>query len=579
MNRKIPYLFFLFSVLIVSGQVTLAISEVKEAKVNQNFELTVLLEISGENMAQETPLRMPDLSKFNIIGSASDQNTLVVDAKKGNVLNQTVFQLVLAPRQSGRVKFGSVLVTVNGKIYKTEPFDLYVRDAEKSSVASVKTDNSVHLNLEIQDKVVYKNEPTLAVLRATSRDYGNLRNLKNIRYPDQNNLNIKQVSTAKSEIETRSGMASQIVGTFVIYPTESGSIEVKPASASLANTRNSKRISSNKVNLKVKKLPAGMPINYKNAVGKFKVDLISINSSDALEMEKPISVTVQISGAGNFNTLHLPKIAESENYNFYPPKVTSVTNAGSEGLYGSITADYLIVPKKIGTIPIMLEDFSFFDPGTNQYVDLGRKTLFLNIKSKDDILASRSTLEKVNEYTNTVLETVNTPILPTETLKIKSKDRINWQAIAGNLGLLAVLLSLTLLVRKKVKAKPAKIKTSPQYQTIGAITETEDTIRKNWNNRWEDDIEYLKIVANSKDFTKFFNTYEDLNRQTKEHFSVASESDFKKFLENEKGAYIADEYRKLTEQIQIEKYAPLQSEEHIDELLQSIITIYSAINK
>ncbi len=579
MNRKIPYLFFLFSVLIVSGQVTLAISEVKEAKVNQNFELTVLLEISGENMAQETPLRMPDLSKFNIIGSASDQNTLVVDAKKGNVLNQTVFQLVLAPRQSGRVKFGSVLVTVNGKIYKTEPFDLYVRDAEKSSVASVKTDNSVHLNLEIQDKVVYKNEPTLAVLRATSRDYGNLRNLKNIRYPDQNNLNIKQVSTAKSEIETRSGMASQIVGTFVIYPTESGSIEVKPASASLANTRNSKRISSNKVNLKVKKLPAGMPINYKNAVGKFKVDLISINSSDALEMEKPISVTVQISGAGNFNTLHLPKIAESENYNFYPPKVTSVTNAGSEGLYGSITADYLIVPKKIGTIPIMLEDFSFFDPGTNQYVDLGRKTLFLNIKSKDDILASRSTLEKVNEYTNTVLETVNTPILPTETLKIKSKDRINWQAIAGNLGLLAVLLSLTLLVRKKVKAKPAKIKTSPQYQTIGAITETEDTIRKNWNNRWEDDIEYLKIVADSKDFTKFFNTYEDLNRQTKEHFSVASESDFKKFLENEKGAYIADEYRKLTEQIQIEKYAPLQSEEHIDELLQSIITIYSAINK
>lgn len=579
MKRKIPYLFFLLAALIVSGQVTLAISEVREAKVNQNFELTVLLEISGENMAQETPLRMPDLSKFNIIGSASDQNTLVVDAKKGNVLNQTVFQLVLAPRQSGRVKFGSVLVTVNGKIYKTEPFDLFVRESEKSSVASVKEDNSVHLNLEVQDKVVYKNEPTLAVLRATSRDYGNLRNLKNIRYPDQNNLNIKQVSSAKSQIETRSGIASQIVGTFVIYPTESGTIQVKPASASLANTTNSKRIYSNKVNLKVRKLPAGMPINYKNAVGKFEVALISKNSNDAFEMEKPISITVQISGNGNFNTLLLPKIAESDHYNFYPPKINTVTNAGTDGLHGSISADYLIVPKKTGTISIMLEDFSFFDPGTNQYVDLGKKTLFLNIKSKDDILASRSTLERVNEYTNTVLETVNTPILPTENLKLKSKDRINWQAIAGNLGLLAVLLSLTLVVRRKVKKKPAKVKPTPQYQTIGAITETEETIRKNWNNRWEDDVEYLKIVADSKDFTKFFNTYEDLNRQTKEHFSISPESDFKKFLENEKGAYIADEYRKLTEQIQIEKYAPQQSEEHIEELLQSIITIYSAINK
>src|SRR5690606_23387069 len=133
MKNKFCYILFLFSALSVAGQVTLEVSEVKDTKVNQKFNLTVLLEISGENMVQETPLRMPDMSKFDIVGSASEQNTVVLDPKKGDVLNQLIYQYVLSPKQSGKIKFGSVLVTVNGKIYKTEPFEINVRDSEKAS--------------------------------------------------------------------------------------------------------------------------------------------------------------------------------------------------------------------------------------------------------------------------------------------------------------------------------------------------------------------------------------------------------------------------------------------------------------
>ena len=143
MKHKIPYILFLFSAFVTYGQVTLAVSDVKDPKVNQRFNLTVILEINGENMEQETPLRMPDLSKFDIIGTASEQNTIVLDSKKGEVLNQMVYQVVLNPKQAGKIKFGSVLVTVNGKIYKTEPFDIYVRENEKkSSVAENSNKNS-----------------------------------------------------------------------------------------------------------------------------------------------------------------------------------------------------------------------------------------------------------------------------------------------------------------------------------------------------------------------------------------------------------------------------------------------------
>ena len=206
------------SAVFTYGQVTLAISEVKDQKVNQRFTLTVLLEISGENMEQQTPLQMPDFSKFDIIGTASERNTIVLDAKKGDVINQLVYQCVLAPKQSGKVKIGSALVTVNGKIYKTEPFDINVRDSERaSSVADNSDKNDLYLNLEVQDKVVYKNEPTIAILRAYSRDYDNFRKVGKLHFPAQKNANIKPVSFTKSEIESNSGIASHIIGVFMIF--------------------------------------------------------------------------------------------------------------------------------------------------------------------------------------------------------------------------------------------------------------------------------------------------------------------------------------------------------------------------
>ena len=54
---------------------------------------------------------------------------------------------------------------------------------------------------------------------------------------------------------------------------------------------------------------------------------------------------------------------------------------------------------------------------------------------------------------------------------------------------------------------------------------------------------------------------------------------FKKYLEIQKGQKFADEYRALSEQILVEKYAPFHSDEHIEELLKSIVRIYSQIRQ
>ncbi len=577
MKRNALHIFLLFCTVFAYGQVTLAISEVKDAKVNQRFNLTVLLEIAGENMQQETPLRMPDLSKFEILGSASEQNTVVLDAKKGDIINQMVYQLSLTPKQSGKLKFGSVLVTVNGKIYKTEPFEINVRDNEKkSSVADNSPANDVYLTIDIQDKEVYKNEPTVAVVRAHSRNYNNFRKVGKLRLPHQHNARIKPIHFSKSEIESSEGMASQVLGAFMIFPTVSGRVELNPVVANVASPIKDHQISSNRIALNVKKLPSGMPEDFRNAVGNFDINVANKNPIETPEVEKPVNISLKISGTGNFGTLHLPKIVRSENYISFPPKITSKTSAQNDQLSGDITADYVVIPKKPGSVSVDFESFSFFDPSARKYVDLGSKSVLLNVKTHEQIVDSKTTLEKVNDYTNSVLETVNTPVLQTQNLKIKDKNKINWKIVAGNLALMAALFSMFLLVKKKIKRKE---KTVEEKKSIVTIAELEAQLRAKMNHQFEDHAEYLKKVVEEKDFEKFFSTYDELKDDVKKSFQTPTESEFRKYLEDHKGRILADQYRALSEQIQIEKYKPYHSEEQIEELLKRIISIYTEIRK
>ena len=578
MKLKFLYILSLFSAIFAHGQVTLAVSDVKDAKVNQRLNLTVLLEISGENMQQETPLRMPDLSKFDIIGTASEQNTIVLDAKKGDVLNQMVYQWVLTPKQPGKIKFGSVLVTVNGKIYKTEPFDINVRDVEKkTSVADNSTSNDLYLSLEVQDREVYKNESTIAILRAYSRDYGSFRNVGNIQVPQQKNARIKPVSFAKSEIESSAGMNSQVLAVFMIFPSEEGNIEINPVTASISNSNREAKIVSNRVKLNVKKLPAGMPETFKNAVGKFDIAVVNNNATEVSEIQKPVNVTMKVSGAGNFGTLHLPKIVNSNDYIFYPPKITARTTTHQNELSGVVTADYVVVPKKTGLVSINFEDFSFFNPTIKKYVDLGAKSISLDVKTPEEIAAAKSTLEKVNDYTNTVLETVNTPVLQTHNLKVKDKNSINWKVVFGNFALLTAFIAMFFVVVKRREKR--KLKPQVAEKNFVSIAETEDLIRKDLNNSVEENIEYLKKLKDNKDFATFFSVYNDLVNETKKRNLIQSESDFRRFLEQNKGQQFADQYRVLSEQIQFERFAPFHSEERIEELFNSISTLFSEINK
>ena len=570
MQKLYNILFFAISV-ISYGQVTV-LTDVsnKEPKQNESVILTIVQEVVGEDMIQQTPLRLPDLSKFDIIGNASEQNTFI-DQKKGIRVNQIVYQYYLQPKTAGKVKIGSALLTVNGKIYKSEPFDITVKEKSESNDNLAK---DVFLNLEVEDKNVYENQPTVAILRAYSKDYDNFRKLDNVRIPTQENAKIRAVSYKKEDIEYTDGdYSSQVIATFIIFPEKSGNIEIAPISAVMKSPEINK-IVSNKVKLNVKNLPSGSPENFKNAVGKLNVSIENLNKEEHVEINKPTDVIVKISGLGNLDAEKLPKIIESKDYTFYKPNIISKITTIKEGVKGEILAKYIVIPKKEGKVDVKTEHFSFFNPDNNQYVDLGIKSLVLNVLNPEQIRAQKSTIDLVDDYTKNVLTNVPLPVIEKE--KHTQKYRLNWGNLLAGLG---IVFGGTLLFLFFLKPKKSALQTENLAKPITTISEEEEKLKEELLPDVNTYFEYLKNVKNNQKFSEFFNAYQELNETTKKKLNKEYGMGIKAYIDHYKSSQFADDFRSLETHVSMEKFAPVHDAEHLDELYNNIVKIYSEIMK
>jgi hypothetical protein len=578
MIRKNLYILFFLASIHSFAQVNFySEGNTQDVRVNSPITFTVVLEIFGEDLIQETPVKMPDFSKFNY-DFGSEQNTLIDPVKKIRI-NQMVYQFSLVPKQTGNIKIGSALVKVNGKIYKTEPIDVFVKEAEKKSVATNNPAKNMYLNMQVSDKEVYCNEPVIAVIKAFSRNISGFRHLEPAKFEHTKNFVMRSIVNIDESIEeTDNDFSSQVIAMFVIVPKTIGVVDVPPVEVPLTNHKNV--LVSNKVKINVKKLPEGAPVNFNNAVGKFdaKIELLD-KSKESFEINKAFNVAIKVSGNGNLSPSILPKILPSSDYETFEPKIINNSKATLAGIEGEIEAQYVIIPKKRGDIKIGTEDFSYFDPNEEKYVEIGSKFLALNTVNAEDIANAKTTLQKVNEYTNNVLEKVDSPVISTQKLKIKEHKSLNWLGIFGNLLIIGfgAIVFMYANKRYKEKNKREQEKKNTSLEPIVTIEETEALLRNKKKFEVDSYFNYLNKKLNDEDSSKFFEAFEELktdaNQYCKEHYS----STFSEYLRINFGLNDYEKYNQLIAKINIEKYSPFSTKEKQTEILNEVKEVYKIL--
>ena len=545
------------------GQVTLlSETDTKEYQVREPFNLSIGLEIIGENYQQQSPVRFPDLSKFEILGNATE-SVAAIDPETGNVVRQVLYHLILQPKHAGKTRIGSALVQVNGKTYKSEPFEILVRDGKRKHDA---WGRSVSMVMEVLDKEVYENQPVNVVLKlkANPHNYLDFRKVNQIKLP-QKTKNIYTVNLKREDIEIDKNdeTAMQVIASFVVVPEKDGNLFVSPATALF----NEERILSNPLKIHVKKLPEGAPRGFKNAVGKF--DLEVEIPKEEVEVNQPMDVFVKLKGKGNIIGAELPKIVESDDYTILKP--TQKIDVKESELSGEKTDHYVIIPKKEGEITIRYENFAYFDIDEKQYQTINSDDIKILSLSKEDMDSPKSTLGKMMDDTGHILKKVN--LLPVSEEE-KEEESFDFGRFAG-IGLLVFGSLLAIYFFTFRKKKPKQWSSVQENDKITTIAETEELLKENIFIGKEYYFGALKNAADNGDSAGFFENYQELHTEAENQIKRLKNQTISEFLEEIENADFVKDFEQFRTEIQEAKYAPVH--EDLYEFYNNIVKFYTKI--
>src|SRR5690606_23741067 len=103
-----------------------------------------------------------------------------------------------------------------------------------------------------------------------------------------------------------------------------------------------------------------------------------------------MQMDIKVSGNGNLKLFTLPAAKLPSSLEIYEPEHKENITTTANGMQGSISDSYTIVPQYKGTYPINPLSFSFFDPKTEKYRTITSKDFTIEVEG-GSIAASNPT--------------------------------------------------------------------------------------------------------------------------------------------------------------------------------------------
>jgi hypothetical protein len=131
-------------------------------------------------------------------------------------------------------------------------------------------------------------------------------------------------------------------------------------------------VKSDGVNLEVKPLPdTGKPKGFAGAVGKFELKTGPV--PDKIKVGDPVTLSLKITGRGNFERVSAPRMVDESGWRGYPAS-GKFTADDDVGISGEKVFELAVIPDAKKTkLPAI--EFSYFDPFTEKYVTLNAERL------------------------------------------------------------------------------------------------------------------------------------------------------------------------------------------------------------
>ena len=488
--RQIGLIILLFFTSLAYAQnVEFKASAPSVVAVGEQFKLEYTLNKEGDN------LKVPTLEGFDLLMGPSVGQSFYSSNINGKMTQNVTFSYtyILEGTKKGTFQIPGATVIIDGKEYTSNALKIEVVEGSRNSngnqaatnrpvqpdANATVNDNNLFVKVEVSRRSLYMGESLMATIKVYTKV--DLVNLGRTKFPDFNGFLAEEVPTPQRIELVREAVDGQIynVGTIrkvLLYPQHTGEITIEPFELEcivrqrLANGGrsffdeffgNDKDVRamrrSKPVTIQVKELPQlGKPAGFGGTVGN--VTMATSLSADTVNANDAITYKVTFRGTGNLKLLKAPTINFPLDFEVYDPKESRDLNITENGTTGSVSFEYLIIPRYSGDYKIPAIRFSYFDSQSNTYKTIAGAEYNIHVrKGADKGQVETSAGNQVKSFKKEDVRKVGEDIryLKTEGLNLKAAGV---RFFGTTLYWLALLIPFVLFVvgavlnRRRIKA-------------------------------------------------------------------------------------------------------------------------------
>ncbi|HEV2331259.1 MAG TPA: BatD family protein [Verrucomicrobiae bacterium] len=338
----------------------------------------------------------PQVPGLQISHSGDSSNVSWVNGQMSTVFTVT---FSVTPDHAGDYWIPAMQADLGGQRIQTQPIKLTVTPPGSPSSSQINDGSQIaFMRFNLPDKKVYPGEMIAGQLQIFIRDDAqNPQGLQLTAMPADGFTvgKMSQGSTERARIGDH--MYSVVPISIALTAVKTGALSVGPISASIVVFVNGENgnwgpfggffggqqkqvtMATDPVSATSVPLPSvNVPPDFNGAVGDYTM---SVNAGPTnIAVGDPVTVRVQISGRGSFDSISLPSHADWHDFKIFTPTSKTETSDGL-GDEGSKTFEEIVTPENANIHELPPISFSFFNPDDGNYHTLTQQAMPLLVTS------------------------------------------------------------------------------------------------------------------------------------------------------------------------------------------------------
>ena len=361
--------------------------------------------------------RAPSIQNFDVLmgPSRSQQSSTQIINGKVSSSRSITFTYILMAGEAGTFSIPAASIEVDGEKYFSNAVKVKVLPPDDNAKANASnngndsqssrqqaagsriTDKDLFITATASKTNVHEQEAILLTYKVYTlvdlrQLYGKMPDLKGFHTQE---VTLPQQKTFSLEHYKGRNYNTTVWSQYVLFPQQTGQMEIPSITFEGVVAQRTmsddpfeaffngggyievkKKIVTPKIKINVQSLPA-KPAGFSGAVGTF--DIKSSISTNEVKANEAVTLKITVSGVGNMKLISAPEVKFHQDFEVYDPKIADNYDLTVQGLSGSKTFEYLVIPRNAGKFNIPAVEFTYFDLKTNSYKTLQTENYTLNV--------------------------------------------------------------------------------------------------------------------------------------------------------------------------------------------------------